>query len=54
MNEIVTQVLLSQYADGSWECDVDVNEEWVGGGTAPTAEGAFDLAMEIIDSASES
>ena len=47
--KIVAQIVLSKRAHGGWECDVDVNEEWIGGGTSPDAAGAYDMAMEMID-----
>ena len=34
--------------DGGWESDVEVNGGWVGGGTAPTASGAIDVAMSVL------
>lgn len=31
-----------------WECDVFYEDEFIGGGTAPTQEGVYDIANEII------
>jgi hypothetical protein len=49
------QIVLSQYKilddpeyDSGWECDVFVNDWYIGGGTSPTQAGAYDLANEII------
>lgn len=50
-----TQIVLSQYLceeepeyDKGWEVDIFRNDEWIGGGTAPTVSGAYDIAQEII------
>lgn len=49
------QIIISKYIstedpeyDLGWECDVFVDNFYVGGGTAPTQPGAYDLANEII------
>ena len=48
------QIVLTQYMfdeDESftgWECDIFYKGEYIGGGTAPTQEGVFDLANEIV------
>lgn len=48
------QIVLSKYKseddeyDMGWECDVWVDNWCVGGGTAPTKAGIYDLANEII------
>ena len=49
------QIVLSKYKyeaddeyETGWECDVFVDGWYVGGGTAPTQEGVYDLANEII------
>ncbi len=47
--EITAQIVLSKRRHGGWECDVmGLNEEELGGGTGPTPEGVFDMAMEMI------
>lgn len=50
-----SQIILSQYIceeepeiDMGWECDIFYKGEYIGGGTAPTKEGAHDLAFDII------
>ena len=52
-----TQIVLSNYINPDfpeeensmgWECDIFYKGELIGGGTAPTIEGAYDLANEII------
>ena len=48
-----TQIVLSQYTykgepDMGWECDIFYEGEHIGGGTAPTQAGVYDLANEII------
>lgn len=48
-----TQVVLSQYKyeddlDMGWECDVFYKGEYIGGGTAPTVSGVYDMAQEIV------
>ena len=49
------QIVLSKYKydgdsefDTGWECDVFVNDEYIGGGTSATEAGVYDLANEII------
>lgn len=48
------QIVLSKYKsedaeyDMGWECDIFQDGWYVGGGTAPTQAGAYDLANEII------
>lgn len=47
------QIVLSQYTyedslDLGWECDIFYEGELIAGGTAPTIEGVYDLANEII------
>lgn len=54
-----TQIVLSQYINPEfayeedngvmgWECDIFYKGEHIGGGTAPTQAGVYDLANEII------
>lgn len=48
------QIVLSKYKseddeyDMGWECDVFVNNEYIGGGTSPDRAGAYDISNEII------
>ena len=49
------QIVLSQYIsmedpeyDTGWECDIFYNNELIGGGTAPTVSGVYDMATDII------
>lgn len=48
------QIVLSKYKskdneyEMGWECDIFVEDEYIGGGTAPTQPGVYDLANEII------
>jgi len=49
------QIILSKYKyegddeyDSGWECDIFVNDDYIGGGTSPTQAGVYDLANEII------
>ena len=48
------QIVLSKYKseddeyDMGWECDIWVDGWYIGGGTAPTQPGVYDLANEII------
>lgn len=50
------QIILSKYKsedvddefDLGWECDIFIEDEYIGGGTAPDQVGVYDLANEII------
>lgn len=48
------QIVLSKYKsedaeyDMGWECDIFVDDEYIGGGTSPDQAGVYDLANEII------
>lgn len=49
------QIVLSKYlyeeepeSDMGWECDIFYKGEYIGGGTSPTKEGAYDLAQDIV------
>ncbi len=54
-----TQIVISQFINPDfvdeddegalgWECDIFYKGEYIGGGTAPTQAGAYDLANDII------
>lgn len=48
------QIVLTKYfidedlEFSSWECDVFYESQYIGGGTAPTQEQAYDLSNDII------
>lgn len=50
------QIVLSKFVyeednqdyESGWDCDIWVDDWYVGGGTAPTQAGVYDLANEII------
>lgn len=47
------QIVLSKYVyedslDLGWECDIFYEGELIGGGTAPTVSGVYDMATDII------
>lgn len=39
---------VDRMGDAGWECDVWIEGRSYGGGTAPTASGALDVAMDIL------
>jgi hypothetical protein len=42
------KITVREMEGGGWESDVEINRKFVGGGTAPTALGAIDMAMDIL------